>query len=572
MVAFNTHWTKLLASTTDGGDILASIREAAINHYLEKHFAGDKAKYSVIKSMVGKVDVGGTTKDVPIKLVVSAKTPLIVDFAPLAGAPTIGGAWNAVDVPDATPNLSQGNVRIRVDQVAFSVEWQSVFQPGVKFTWSPSPILFEAEARIDLRTIAEPVEEARHVLHLQPVHVRFARPSRAILEKELDDLVKRLPPADAAIVVKHAIDKFDELLVLALNTAAVELAPRFATSIEIPVPVVAQQRIVPRALLISDDIATVSLGLDDNRLRQDAGKALARAATEVSLALEEDIEAAGGFRALVCRDVMAVDWDSIDSIRDVEILPEAEISAKLKKTHEVSSRQSARAAREIGYWEGRSTGAPAAAAVADGVGVAINEYFLDSVAATFAQSSSDCTDCLNLQAVRGRACYWLRLYDADISIGDSGGVLVVGGAVGVDIGGKLEACVRKFWDCSWKWVCEELRMAVKGRPGVDITLIANKYVAFSAKITGRLQLETNLPFPFDKIISAMSAIVWEGVKAILNAFLTHIQIVIVPPRIDIPQQKTGISLSNFTPAFYSYGAGKDSKDRYASYGVGITAS
>lgn len=118
---------------------------------------------------------------------------------------------------------------------------------------------------------------------------------------------------------------------------------------------------------------------------------------------------------------------------------------------------------------------------------------------------------------------------------------------------------------------DQLRMAVTGRPQVDLALLHNKYIALSARIKGTLQLETNLPFPFDKIVAAVSRLVWEAIKAVLNVFLAQIQIVLVPPRFESPKQETGIALNNIAPSYFAYDGGGTPKERYAAYSVGLTA-
>ncbi|MEZ6030990.1 MAG: hypothetical protein R3C46_14755 [Hyphomonadaceae bacterium] len=573
MIKFEDHWRKLLGAAQDNGDIIASIREEAINHYLEKHFDLDKPKYSVIRTIVGKIaDATGAVRDVPITMTVSAKSPLIMDFAPIKSAASVSGNWTDVPSPEATPNLSQGNIGVRTDKVQFQLEWKSVYSPGQTFSWKPSPVLFEAEGYVELITIEEPTEESRHALKLQVLRARFDRPSVSVVEKELQDLIAKLPAADAAIVKKHAVEKFDELLVVALNTAAIEVAPRFAASVEIPVTVVAQKRLTPRALLVSDNIVTVSFGLAEDQLRMEADAALKRAQVEIMSALEEDIEAAGGLRNLVVDQPDRVAWDDLEALRKVVILPPDEVAVRLTRTQGASRRYGERAQREIQIADTAAKGNPTKATVNDGVGIALNEYLLDSIAATFARSSpKECTAWLDLVGVRGRACYWARLYDPDVDVDQSGGTLVVGGKVSVDVGGSLEGCVRKFWDCSWKWACSEIRMAVVGRPQIDLSLLQNKYIAFSARIRGALQLETNLPFPFDKIAAAVSRLVWEAIKAVLNVFLAQIQIVLVPPKFEIPKQETGMALSNFAPSYFVYNGGGAPKERYAAYSVGLTA-
>ena len=114
-------------------------------------------------------------------------------------------------------------------------------------------------------------------------------------------------------------------------------------------------------------------------------------------------------------------------------------------------------------------------------------------------------------------------------------------------------------------------MAIKGRPGIELTLLQSKFIAMSATIIGQLTLETNLPFPFNKVAEAIGSLVWAGVKAILNAFLRHVQIVLVPPVLVIPKQSTAIALSDFAPRYFPYIGGTDSKKRFAAFSVGVTA-
>jgi hypothetical protein len=569
MTTFDAHWNQLLGAAADPGDIIGSIREEAINHYFEKHHQLDNSRYSVTKTIVAKVDEGGTLRDVPVTLTVRATTPVIVNFAPFAGVggAAVGGQWTDLAAPPPEPALNASNVQLRVERVQLSLSWQSVFSPGTTYSWQPSPILFEAEAYVRLTTINDPENESRHALNLQLMRARFDRPARAVLERELQELIARLPVADQAIVQKHAVDKFDELLVIALNTAALELAPRFAASLEIPVPVIAKKHLIPRNLLVSENIVSVSFGLAENQLRRSAEEALRRAMAEVRFALDQDIEEAGGLRELVVANGDSVDWDDLDSVKNVEILSEEEIAAKLVHLNQVVGRQEKRLKNQM------AVPAPAGPpAIRDGVAVALNERLLDAIAATFTRTAPDeCTNWLDLGAVRGRACYWARIFDADVKIGEASGQLRVGGAVAVDVGGSIEACVRKFWDCSWKWACSQLRLAVRGRPGIELSLAHSNFIAFSARITGRLSLESNLPFPFDKVISAVSGIIWEAIKAVLNAFISQIQIVLVPPKLEVPKQRTAIALSGFTPHYYPFNGGTTPQQRFAAFQVGITA-
>lgn len=570
MVSFEQHWTQVLSTTQDAGDILASIRESAINHYLQRHFALDNSRYTVRKVIVCKVEDQGVLRDLPVTIAVSVLSPISLNFPPYGAAAPVGGAWTELRPPEPPPNLSQDNVRVRTDQVSFSISWPSVFEPGRNYSWQPSPISFEAEAYIRLVTAGGPKEEGRYSLNLQLIRCKFNRPQRVVLDAEISALIARLAPADRSLVQRHAIDKFDELLVIALNTAATELAPRFSSSIDIPVPVVAQQRLTPRALLVSDDLATVTFGLAENRLRETADEILNRTLLEVESALEEDITAAGGLRALLIEDAEAIDWDSLDAIQDVRVRSEEAIQSLLKRTRLVAQKHEARAAAALPVHA--SGVAMAAPVVPDGVGVAFNEYLLDTVAATFARMSpKQCTDWLDLGAVRGRACYWARIFDADVSVSQSGNALRVGGSIAVDVGGSVEGCVRKFWDCSWRWACSELRLAIAGRPGIELSLVHANFIALTARIVGRLTLETNLPFPFDKIVSALGTLIWEGVKAVLNSLLAVIQIQIVPGKLSVPQQRTSITLSGFAPRYFGHSGGTVPKTRYAAFAAGVTA-
>ena len=253
---------------------------------------------------------------------------------------------------------------------------------------------------------------------------------------------------------------------------------------------------------------------------------LKRAIAEVQGALEADIEKVGGLENLVIASDPGLNFENIDDVRKVEILTPDQIHANLKKTNLVISTLENRQmkafdqvelqAQEYIQEQVESTNA---------VGVAFNEYMLVSIATSFVrQNKQACTDWLSLGVVRGRACYWSRIDSPDLLLSGDDNRLKVEGGARVDVGGSLEGCVKKFWDWSWDWACSQIRMGVKGRPGVEIDILRGKYIAFTGKLVGKLRLETNLPFPFNKIINAVSEIIWSVVKAIITILLKHIKI------------------------------------------------
>lgn len=168
-------------------------------------------------------------------------------------------------------------------------------------------------------------------------------------------------------------------------------------------------------------------------------------------------------------------------------------------------------------------------------------------------------------------CYWSKFKDPDVHIQNSG-ILV--GSVNIDVGGAIEACVKKFYDCSWEWKCSKLSLAVKGRPKIKLKLKKSKGVSLLAQLDGRLYLDTNLPWPFNKIVSGLSGVVWSFLKGFINILLVALSFVVIKPEFSLPNQLTKIKLRDFTPFYFErpkVAGNIDSKKRFIGYKGGLIA-
>jgi hypothetical protein len=136
----------------------------------------------------------------------------------------------------------------------------------------------------------------------------------------------------------------------------------------------------------------------------------------------------------------------------------------------------------------------------------------------------------------------VKFFDAEIAIGADASVT---GAVNIDIGGAIEACIRRFWNCRWDWRCSHLTLALRGRPTIKLKLLKSSGVRMKAEVGGDLHFETNLPSPFNIIIKALSSILFKAIMAVINIVLGLLSFYVIYPELSISQQQTKIKLRNF---------------------------
>lgn len=571
----------LLADTHNSVDVLASLREESLNDYLALHHKHDNDRYTA--TMKRKFNANGTERE--FTLTVTANKPIQLQFPPFEQSRFLTSSetkrmdtfyndpagWSEVEHPDPVgpplfaPLEEPGKVpdiRVFCPEVKLKLEWPKL-DGSDKWEWLIGPLTIGLEAKIALQ-----VEDGEHQLRLEPLRIKFdktaaqlltgASPSIASKGKNRSGKEPRAAERGRAVALND--DKFEDLLVIALNVAATQYAPKLVRDIRLPTVSLADHRIYPAALVLRDRTISIGAGLDRPAFTAKAEAKLVAAMYELQAALQEDIEAAGGLFQLVTPQ----GTDPETPLESIEFLSQDELRKRLNQTNRLATR--------IESHNVRVTAPPYSLAptVPNGVGLGVNEYFLDALLrGAMPGPKSECTDWLSAGVVRGRLCWWLNLYNADVTINGT----KIGGGISVDVGGAIEACVRKFWDCSWRWECGRLSLAVEGRPGLQVSLDESSGVAFRVQLKGSLRLSPNLPFPFNKVVEAVSGVVWEAVKIVLNVVIGNMQFVLFPPAITFPNQKTKLKLGPFTPfpLVVTRPTAPREKNTFIGYQIGSTA-
>ena len=532
-------WQTLLASSKNAQatDFIASVSEEFINSFLEEHHKEDRDKYRLVfkRTFTGRA---GTPRKFTVSI--DATKPLQIYLPPDASLPDPAGPWNDVPQPyrpDQSSQLSQPNLRARAE-FELELKWPKLDGSG-EWAWKPGALTVDIEAFAELQHHTEEDEE-RFVVALRPtrIAVEEATTFLAVAMRQLHGTAGK----EELALMEIDEQAFKDLLVIALNIVATEYAPSLAAAIELPTPVIGKRTLFPTFLALTDDAISFGVSLDRAALVEENSGRIERSMAALESAVEADIAAAGGFERLVVKS-----YDP-DKPQEMEIYSPEEIDRRMKAT------QAFFAALEIELeaLSGSKPPSPPPSArgrwVSDAMGVGFTEYLFDVIVAdALPGQKSECSRWRRLGPIRGRSCTWARIWNPNVVVNPDASV---SGSSFVDFGAKLEGCIKKFWDCSWKWSCSDIGVSIKGTPGLNFALAdSSGGVAFRARIIGELKVDFDLPWPFDKILNAFFNLFVKFVRALLNLYLALVSFQVVPGTISLPEQKTKVKLRNPT-AFY----------------------
>ena len=566
-------WLAFLSATQNSKatDVLASIHEDALNDFLTTHHSKDSNRYRAVFERTFQEATGKKRKFV---LKVEATKPIQLFLPPLSNLPVIAGAWNDLPQqfdPDETPRLSTSKIVVHCPAFELTLRWPKLDGTG-DWEWPTGPIAMALEAYLELRmeTATGASGEYRFSVYIRPARVVF-EDIQALLDKQFSKL-KTIGKGTDPGLAKIDEQAFKDLLIIALNIVGTEFAPRVAQSIELPTPVIGKRRVAPTALALGDKVLTIGATID--RL---AVQAAVRSESEAWLAayrsaLALDLEEAGGsLEALVVKDERAGDP------RGPLIYSDQELGTRLVHSKAVLARLDARAAEFRKYGgkvslPGIST-TKAAKAVRDAMAVGVTEYLFDVlVADALPDPKYSCTDWLTILAVRGRACSWSSIRNPDVTINSNASIT---GSVFIDFGAKIEACVRKFWDCSWRWECGDIGLGIKGLPTVTFSLKkSSRGVRFGASFSGNLKVDVDLPPPFKQVLEAVLQLIVDFLSAVLSLFAAFVEFQVVPDVITLPDTKTKLEISSPKDFFVARvpTVPVDSKNRLVGFTVTTRAS
>lgn len=350
------------------------------------------------------------------------------------------------------------------------------------------------------------------------------------------DPAKIAMPATADVCEK----KFNDLLVICLNIAAYEFGPSLIRAVEIPGFNVAGLPIYPAYLNLSSDLITIGAAVDQPRAEQQIQKmAVPMISTYLAL-LEEDLASIPDPASLFVHDGppddQGLNEEQVESILAQNLTRSRAYVAKIQQQSEQAFM------RAITPVE-KPRNAKLVMKVPEGIGVALDEYFVDTLLPRFFNKREEGVregDVLN--AVKGGIRWWLRIGNADADFQNNDIV----GSADIDVGGAIFACVRKFWDCRWNWECAEISLGLNGRPSVSLmTSNTNQGIAIRAQIVGKPSFTNNLPFPFNAVVNKFGDLVVDAIVAIINIILSLVVIVVIAVEIKIPDMKTKLKLSGF---------------------------
>ena len=536
-ITYKDHWNALLDRPgTQAIDVIASMKEETINEFLKAHFKYDKDHYTL--PIKRTFDANGTPRT--FWLTVTAEEPVKIGFPPFernqvsALFETVKDEnWTPIEQEPVVYRVPQEssptpNILIGCPRLSFLLEWEKLDGTG---NWELKIDSIEAIAKGFLEVIAKPEGSS---IKIHPTKVYFDKADRNFAT----NIIEALEAADPDLV-SGLDEKFRDLVVILLNVAATQATPSFIREIPIPMITIKNRNILLSYLNLENKMITIGASLDTDSIREAASKKCQQTLSYFNAVLEEDMEDAGGIEVF---------YDSNGRLRpDNEIdklLPRTTaLVEKLENANKLDDKKSRK----------RNT-LSSTKMVSEGMAIGINEYFCDTLAnAALPSPTSECTGWAEFVGVRGRACWWTSITNADTAISDTGDGFRLSGSVAVDIGGALEGCIKKFWDCSWTWACERFGLALRDRPAISIDLKDDgQGILLVAHIIKMPKLEADLPFPFDKVVEFLGNIIIKAIQVVLNLILSMIQVRIVPKDIALPIEghHTGFELSNFDSFYF----------------------
>ncbi|WP_338548957.1 hypothetical protein [Roseovarius phycicola] len=547
-MSFTSHWSNILAEGSNiGTDAIFSITEAALNNFFDKHHEYDKSLYTYKAERTFTYN-GNNRK---FTLLMRVEEPFNCDLLPFTDHSKERDAiWDGesgwVDLEEAREldtqlftNSDDDSIRVLAKRVSLKLTW-----PDLK---GGKPHEFSFQVKIAATGQASLIEvpkeqntgsnENFYALSVRLTKIKFEQEMRLKIANALEQMAVK----DIALKEAAGDQKFIDLFIILINIVAARFAPKVVANVKLPTFEIGSEAAIPRMLDVSNDILSFGAGVNREALMEDARSEIATGLSTYYQALDEDIEAAGGVGELLYSNY------SVDkNIEELVPRPDKELSKMLTKSSGfITKLETSLLEKELSDAVADDREATEVKQVASGVGVGVNEYLLDVAidSSMPPDEAQKCTKWLSAGVVRGRACYWTRFANPNIDIDGTD----VKGDIDIDVGGALEACFKKFYDCSWDWKCGRLALALKGRPGIKIGLKKSSGIKFNAQLRGRLELETNLPFPFNEVVKGISRLVWEAVKVIINLVLRRINFTVVPDKIELPDQKTRLRLKNFAP-------------------------
>ena len=550
MADFVSHWDNFFSDAINSNvDVIASMHEDGVNHFLRRHFEIDATLPIEDRKFFQQFERKFKTFDDErlFKITLELKSPLEVRFPPFTYDKNNSNKWQKVDYPTDSGLIAKNTefddlIEIVAPSVTIKMEWPRL--DGTNPPWSFTIPPFEVYSLSYLQLLKE---DSEFFVKIIPKKIKLDIPRQKFFEKiALKEFENN---KELAKLFNENEEKFVDLFIIAANIAAYEQTPKLVTSIKVPIPTIQERPLLPAAFDISNNIMTVGFGLDDTTLEQTNNEVINQKYQEFNFNLKQDIENAGGLYKMVYDDI------SLKRAHFAEPKAPEDFDKLLVNTNlyldKLKNELEPLDSDSIGELEENDS------LVSSGTfAFGVNEYLFDELArAALPSPKHDCTDSVRiLDVVKGHVCSWTRFNNIDITISKTPtNGAEFKGECGIDIGGAIHACVKRFWDCSWRWTCSKLRLGIKGRPGISLKVNSrpqNGIRLLAQVIQGDLRIVTNLRWPFNKVIEFFSSLVFKTIIAFINILAGVLSFVLLKPKFDMEDFKMSLRLKSFSNFYF----------------------
>ena len=578
MTEYSKHWNSILnGDHKNQVDIIASIHEDGINHFLKRLFEIDKSlpldKQKFARTFKRTFETFGDSRK--FKVALSLTKSIEVKLPPFTNKHLTKSflnknEWSSFDYPTNGPELiarnetSENLIELLAPEVVVEMEWPNLNsdEPPHQFKIPAFQVLGQAELQLNQ-------EGNEFFTTIIPKFIKLDIPRPTSFSELISDELKKLPDNQKKFLT-NCEDKFIDLFIIAANIAAYEQTPKLITSIKLPIPVIQDRPIQPATFDISNDIMTVGFGLDKVVLEDFTSSQINNEVNELNVAIKNDLKKANGILNIAYKNS---EGKEIVSPSQLLIRSEEEQEQFYKdtniyiKTKEDQLNTFAKEDDEIFISE-------EALLTSEAFAIGINEYFFDTIInSVIPTPKRKCESEVVLGPAKGYICHWTAFRNPDVVISNNA---ILAGSVDIDVGGSVHACVKKFWDCSWRWSCSRLALAIVGRPKIKIKILkANGIRTLAQFESGNLRLSSNLPFPFNKIVEALSSVVFKFLIAFVNILTGVLSFYVLKPIFEVNTLNLKLQLKSFSSFYFERTVSPcqdPSKNKFIAYKTNIGVS
>ena len=564
--------------TSNRVDIIASLSEKGINHFLSRIFEIDQGLPDAEKKFTRTFERSFDTFDDQrkFKITLSLLKPVEVKLPPFTAGIFSGkkvskkDLGNAFDYPTNGPNLTasyieeqlvdkKSLVEIVASEVTVELEWPNLKpgQPPHKFKIPAFEVVGTAELELNQ-------EGNDFFISIIPQSIKI-NISSAVLSSIIASRIKEIGAKE--LTTPECEQKFVDLFIIAANIVAYEQTPKLITSIKLPAPTIKDRPIQPSTFNISDNFLTMGFSIDKVNLQKFNENILSSKEMALDFALNTDIEKAGSLEKIVYQKVKGnKDGNTLLAVvihgLENQLKQFQEVNTLIKKDKDyvasIENEEEYKYLNDVAFSATDTTDKSYA--------IGINEYFFDTIVDSSIPSPKHrCEKERRLGPVKGYVCHWKSFRDPDISVNRNASV---SGSVYLNLGGSIHACVKKFWDCSWRWQCGKLSLGIAGRPKLDIALRKANGIRLVSKVNlGGLRVVSNLPFPFNKIIEFFGSLVFKVIEAFINSLAALLTFFVIRPDFEIESLHAKLLLRNFNSFYFKRSDGDEdiTKNKFIAF-------